>query len=443
MKLPTRAEASDMLALAAPIAALQLGMMLFGVVDMMFLGRIGPEAIAGVGVANAVYFGLFIAGLGALLGIDTLASRAWGAGQPAVAAGVFVHALALALGVAGLAFAGTFLAGPFFGLMGVDPAVAATASEFLGVLRWMMFPGLVFVACRQYLQAQDVTRPLMATVAAGNALNAFLNWVFIFGHLGSPALGVRGSALASLTTTTAMMAAVGWAAWGRVRASGWKFHGWHRPVFVELAALGVPAGLQTLTEVCAFGFTTVLLGRLGPVPTSGHQIALNLASVTFMVPLGVSMAAAVRVGQAIGRGDGPGASRAGETALSLGLAFMSAMALVFWAAPSFLVGLYTADAAVTAVAVPLLFIAALFQVFDGAQVVLTGALRGAGETRLALLANVLGHWCVGIPIGAYLGLGRGWGPKGLWVGLCSGLVVTAGILLAAWRRRARLLSATS
>ena len=171
--------------------------------------------------------------------------------------------------------------------------------------------------------------------------------------------------------------------------------------------------------------------------------ALNLASVTFMVPLGVSMAAAVRVGQAIGRGDGPGAARAGETALSMGLAFMSATALAFWAAPGFLVGLYTADAAVVATAVPLVFIAALFQVFDGAQVVLTGALRGAGETRLALLANVAGHWCVGLPVGAYLGLGRGWGPKGLWWGLCLGLVVTASILHAAWRRRARLLSATS
>ncbi|TPW19242.1 MAG: efflux protein, MATE family, partial [Elusimicrobia bacterium] len=188
-----------MLSLAAPIVALQLGMMLFGVVDMMFLGRLGADAISGVGVANAVYFGLFIAGLGALLGIDTMASRAWGAGQPAVAAGVFVHALVLALGVAASAFAATFLAPAFFGLMRVDPGVAATAGSFLGVARFMLFPGLLFVACRQFLQAQDVTRPLMWAVALGNALNAFLNWVLIFGNLGAPALGVRGAALASLT----------------------------------------------------------------------------------------------------------------------------------------------------------------------------------------------------------------------------------------------------
>lgn len=433
-----------MLSLAAPIVALQLGMMLFGVVDMMFLGRLGADAISGVGVANAVYFGLFIAGLGALLGIDTMASRAWGAGQPAVAAGVFVHALALAVAVAALAFAATFLAPAFFALMSVDPGVAATAADFLGVVRYMMFPALLFVACRQYLQAQDVTRPLMWAVAAGNALNVFLNWVLIFGNLGAPALGVRGSGLASLTSTTLMLGLVGWTAAGRVRAAGWKFHGWHRPVFRELLALGVPAGLQTLVEVCAFGFTTVLLGRLGPVPTSGHQIALNLASVTFMVPLGISFAAAVRVGQAVGRGDRPGAARQGDAALSLGLVFMSATALLFWAVPGVLVGLYTKDAAVTATAVPLVFVAALFQVFDGAQVVLTGALRGVGETRLALLANVLGHWCVGLPVGAYLGLGRGWGPVGLWWGLLTGLVVTAGILFAAWRRRsAPLRAATS
>ncbi|TPW18877.1 MAG: putative efflux protein, MATE family, partial [Elusimicrobia bacterium] len=170
-------------------------------------------------------------------------------------------------------------------------------------------------------------------------------------------------------------------------------------------------------------------------------IALNLASITFMVPLGISFAAAVRVGQALGRGDRLGAARQGDAALSLGLVFMSATAVLFWALPGFLVGLYTKDAAVLATAVPLVFIAALFQVFDGAQVVLTGALRGVGETRLALLANVLGHWCVGLPIGAYLGLGRGWGPVGLWWGLLAGLVVTAGILFAAWRRRSAPLRA--
>ena len=443
MRFPTKDEAFGMLSLAAPIAVLQLGMMLFGVVDMMFLGRLGPEAISGVGVANAVYFGLFIAGLGTMLGIDTLASRAWGAGQPAVAAGVFVHALALALAVSAAAFAATFLAPAFFALMRVDPAVAATAGSFLAVVRFMMFPGLLFVACRQYLQAQDVTRPLMVAVALSNGVNAFLNWVLIFGNLGAPALGVRGSALASVSANVFMLALVGGAAASRVRASGWKFHGWHRPVFVDLLALGVPAGLQTLLEVTAFGFTTVLLGRLGPVPTAGHQIALNLASVTFMVPLGISMAAAVRVGQALGRRDGPGAARAGDAALSLGLAFMSTTALLFWAMPGTLVGLYTKDAAVLATAVPLIFIAALFQVFDGAQVVLTGALRGAGETRLALLANFVGHWCVGLPIGAYLGLGRGWGPPGLWWGLLTGLVVTAGILFSAWRVRSRPLRAIS
>lgn len=443
MRIPTRHEVRELLALAAPIAALQLGMMLYGVVDMMFLGRLGPDAIAGVGVGNSVYFGLFIAGLGAMLGIDTLASRAWGAGKPAVAAGVFVHALVLAAATAALLFTASLLAPAFYSLAGVQGDVAATAVRFLSVLRWMMFPGLLFVACRQYLQAQDVTAPLMWAVGLGNALNAFLNWVFIFGNLGAPALGVRGSALASLSSTSFMLLYVGGAAWGRVRASGWRFHGWHRPVYRELLALGVPAGLQTMVEVCAFSLTTVLMGRLGPVPTSGHQIALNLASITFMVPLGVSMAGAVKVGQAQGRGDGPGAVRAGETALALGLAFMAGMALVFFAAPAFLVRLYTGDAAVVAMGAPLVLIAAVFQVFDGAQVVLTGALRGLGETRLALLANLIGHWCVGLPLGAFLALSCGLGPRGLWWGLCTGLVVTAGVLYKAWRVRSAPLRAIS
>ena len=433
MRLPTKDEARSMLSLAAPIAGLQLGLMFFGVVDMMFLGRLGPDALAGVGVGNAVYFGLFIAGLGAMLGIDTLASRAWGAGQPGVCAGVFIHALALAAAVAGLLFAAIHLAGPFYALVGVERSVAATALSFLGILKYMLFPGIYFVACRQYLQAMSVTRPLMWAIGLGNLVNALLNWLLIFGHGGFPALGVRGSALSSLTATCFMLAVVGTAAAARVRAARWRFHGWHRPVFAELVALGVPAGLQTMVEVCAFAFTTLLMGRLGPVVTSGHQIVLNMASVTFMVPLGISMAAAVRVGQGLGRGDRPGAARAGDAALSLGLVFMGAMAVVLWAAPAFLVRLYTADAGVTAVALPLVLIAAVFQVFDGAQVVLTGALRGVGETRLPLLANLAGHWLVGIPLGALLALRLGWGPRGLWLGLLSGLIVTAGLLAWAWR----------
>ena len=424
-----------MLSLAVPIAGLQLGLMLYGVVDMMFLGRLGPMALAGVGVGNAVYFGLFIAGLGAMLGIDPMASRAWGAGKPAVCAGVFVHALVLALGVAAVLFAGTFAAGPFYRIVGVDAPVAETALSFLSVLRFTMFPGLLFVACRQYLQAMDITAPLMWAIGLGNVMNAFLNWVLIFGNLGAPALGVQGSALASLASTCLMLSIVGWAALRRVRESAWRHHGWHGTVFGELLALGVPAGLQTLAEVCAFGFTTVLIGRLGPVPTSGHQIALNLASVTFMVPLGISMAAAVRVGQGIGRGDRPGAARAGDSAVFIGVSFMGAMALVFWAVPTLLVRLYTHDPAVLAVAAPLILIAAVFQVFDGAQVVLTGALRGLGETRVQLWANIAGHWFLGIPVGAFLCLHLGWGARGLWLGLCSGLVLTAGLLYWAWREK--------
>lgn len=442
MKLPSWPEARSMLALAAPIAVLQLGLMLYGVVDMMFLGRLGPEALAGVGVGNAVYFGLFIAGLGAMLGIDTMVSRAWGAGQPAVCAAVFVHAVVLALGVATLLFIVTYIAGPFYRLVGVDAGVMATALLFLGVLKFTMFPGLLFVACRQFLQAMDTTRPLLWAIGLGNILNAFLNWALIYGNLGAPALGVRGSALASFSATCFMLAVVGTVTARRVRASGWRFHGWHGTVFAELLALGVPAGLQTLTEVCAFGFTTVLMGRLGAVPASGHQIALNLASVTFMVPLGISMSAAVRVGQSLGRGDRPGAARAGDTAIIMGMAFMVFMAAAFWAAPSLLVRLYTSDPSVLAVAVPLIHIAALFQVFDGAQVVLTGALRGLGETRLSLWANLAGHWGLGIPVGAFLGLRLGWGPQGLWWGLLSGLVLTAGLLFWAWRKRTAPLRST-
>ncbi|MDE2292725.1 MAG: MATE family efflux transporter, partial [Elusimicrobia bacterium] len=269
----------------------------------------------------------------------------------------------------------------------------------------------------------------------GNLLNILLDWMLIYGRLGAPALGVRGSALASLASTGFMAAVVGLAALGRVRAAAWRFRGWHRHVFGELLRLGVPAGLQTLAEVCAFGFTTVLMGRLGPVPTSAHQIALNLASITFMVPLGASMAAAVRVGQGIGRGDRAGAARAGDAALLFGVGFMSLTALLFWSVPAGLARLYTGDPAIVALAVRLLAVAAVFQVFDGTQVVLTGALRGLGETRLPFLANVAGHWLVGLPVGVTLTFRLGLGPQGLWWGLLTGLACVAGMLSWAWRAR--------
>ncbi|MFH1726541.1 MAG: MATE family efflux transporter [Elusimicrobiota bacterium] len=435
-QLPDRREMRSVLALAAPIALMQLGLVSYGVADTLFMGRLGAWAVAGVGVGGATYFALFISGIGTLLGIDTLSSRAYGAGRPRDCAAVLMHAVVLAVAVSSALFGLLHFAGPFYRWVGVEPSVADVALEYLGVLKWMMFPGLLFAACRQYLQSMDVTRPQLWAIVSGNVLNVLLNYALVFGKLSFPALGVVGCALASVVSSTAMLAVVAAAASGEARRAGFAFRGWRARTFRDLLRLGMPVGGQILIEVSAFSLVTTLMGRFGPVPTAAHQITMNLASVTFMVPLGIGAAAAVRVGQAIGRGDSGGAARAGDAALLLAVLFMGCASVAFWTLPAALIRLYTPDAAVAALGATFLRVAALFQIFDGMQIVLAGALRGVGETRIPLLANAAGHAVLGLPLGYWLAFSAGAGPRGLWFGLLAGLALVAVSLFAVWRRRA-------
>ena len=204
-----------------------------------------------------------------------------------------------------------------------------------------------------------------------------------------------------------------------------------------LLSLGLPAATQISLEFGVFAVATTLIGKLDPVSLASHQIALNCASVTFMVPLGISSAGAVRVGHALGRRDVSGVRASGWAALLLGAAFMSGAAIVFFLAPRLILRVYTTDAAVLATGVSLLYIAALFQISDGIQVVATGILRGAGETRIPMLSNLVGHWFIGLPIAYALGFPGGWGAPGVWVGLCVGLTTVAAVLLAVWHRKLR------
>jgi MATE family multidrug resistance protein len=211
-----------------------------------------------------------------------------------------------------------------------------------------------------------------------------------------------------------------WPGWGRV---------W------EIVKLGVPVGLQISFEVAVFALTTTMLGALGPVALGGHQIALNLVSITYMIPLGISSAAAVRVGQAVGREDRAGARRAGWVAIGLGAGFMGLAAVMFWTVPGVVAGWYTNDAEVVAMSASLLVIAAFFQLFDGIQAVATGALRGLGDTRTPMVAHIVCYWAIGLPVGWWLTYPMGWGARGFWVGLSLALILIGIVLLGAWGRR--------
>lgn len=431
-------EARSVLRLAVPIALTQIGMVLYGTVDMIFVGRLGPAAIAAVGLGAMTYFTGFVVGMGVVMGIDGHSSKAFGAGRPDLCGQLLVHTLAIALAVALPLFFACSFAAPVFRLIGVAPEVVSGAEGYLAILRWGMFPGLCFVACRQFLQSMSVTTPLVAAIVVGNLLNAALDAALVFGRWGAPALGVRGSAYATLGANLLMLAVAAGASWRRLGAIGFRFHGWRRRLFVDVFALGLPGGLQMLVEVAIFSLVTALVGRLGAETLAAHQLTLNLASMTFMVPMGLSHAAAARVGQAAGRGDLRAAHAAGRAATLMGAAFMAVMGVLFASVPVFFLGLYGAGAPVIALARPLLYCSAAFQVFDGAQAVLTGALRGLGDTRRPLIFNLIGHWLVGLPLGVWLTFGRGWGATGLWLGLVAGLAVVATLLWREWSRLSRL-----
>jgi len=427
-------EARSVLKLAGPIALTQIGMVLYGTVDMLFVGRLGPVAIAAVGLGSMTYFTCFVVGMGVVMGIDSHSSKAFGAGRPDLCGQLLVHTLVLALAVALPIFFLFGLAGSAFRFIGVDPRAAEGAVGYLAVLRWGVFPGLCFVACRQFLQSMSVTTPLLVAIVAGNLVNALLDWLLVFGSLGAPKLGVPGSAFATLAANATMFAVVGLSAWGRLRAISFKFHGWHRRLFVDVAALGLPAGAAMAVEVAVFSLVTALVGRLGAETLAAHQLTLNLASLTFMVPMGLSHAASARVGQALGRGDQRAAAASGRAATIMSVTFMAATGVAFASAPRLILGLFGADDTVISAATPLLYCGAAFQVFDGAQAVLTGALRGLGSTRRPLLINLLGHWLIGLPIGATLGFGLKWGATGLWLGLVAGLASVAILLWREWER---------
>ena len=427
-------EARSVLRLAIPIALTQIGMVLYGTVDMAFVGRLGPGAIAAVGLGSMTYFTGFVVGMGVVMGIDSHSSKAFGAGRPDECGQLLVHTLALALAVAAPIFVLYGLAGPFFRLIGVDPAVVAVALSYIRILRWAVFPGLCFVACRQFLQSMSVTSPLLAAIVVGNLTNAFLDAALIFGRFGAPALGVRGSAFATLASICVMLSISAAAAWSRLNAISFRFHGWHRRIISAVFATGLPGGLQMLVEVAIFSLVTALVGRFGAETLAAHQLTLNLASLTFMVPMGLSHAAAARVGQALGRGDPRAAAASGRAATLMAVAFMAVTGVSFASAPGFFLGLYGATAPVVLIATPLLYCSAAFQVFDGAQAVLTGALRGVGETRRPLVVNLFGHWLIGLPIGSFLAFRLGWRATGLWLGLVAGLVVVALLLWREWGR---------
>jgi MATE family multidrug resistance protein len=322
-------------------------------------------------------------------------------------------------------------AGPVLGALGQPPDIVPTAGRYAHGLIAGVFPFYGFIVLRQSLQAMTRVRAILIVVIAGNLVNVLLNWTLIYGNLGSPAFGAVGSAWATSASRWFMMLALLAAGWTLLADSLRQL----RPEVLAAAPLarllrvGAPVGVQQWLEFGVFGAAGLLMGLLGAVALASHQIALQLAALTFMVPVGVAQATSVLVGQAVGRGDAPAARRAAGAGVLVGVGFMAFTALMFFTIPGPLAGAFTDDAAVIAAVMALLPIAGVFQVFDGLQVVAAGALRGVGDTRVPMLVNLFGFWAIGLPFSVWLGFGLDVGPRGIWWGLAIGITVV-GVLLA-------------
>ncbi|MEX1259007.1 MAG: MATE family efflux transporter [Gemmatimonadota bacterium] len=436
---PGRADFASVIRLALPVAGVQVGLTAMGVVDTLMVGRVSAADLAAVALGNLYFFVVGIFGLGILLALDPVMAQAVGAGDREAAARGMQRGLALAL-VLGVVTALVLIPGEAVFRFARQPAevipIAAgyARGSILGAV-----PFFLFIVFRQSLQAMGRVSPIFWTAVFGNVANVFLNWVLIWGHLGVPPLGAVGSAWATSLSRWVLAIGLLVVAWPLLAPllRPWRAEVGRIAPLLRMLSIGIPIGMQFVLEFGAFALTGILMGWLGTEPMAGHQIALNLSVFTFMVPMGIGAASAVLVGQGIGRGDAPGARRAAGASLSLALAFMSAAALVFLFFPEPLGRLFTGDPGVVAIVAVLLPIAGVFQISDGLQAVAAGVLRGAGDTRVPMLANILGFWLVGLPVSGFLGFGLGWGPAGLWWGLAAGLAAVAALLLLRVRVRFR------
>jgi MATE family multidrug resistance protein len=438
--LPWRQHLRETLTLGLPLVATQLAQIATGVTDTVMVGWLGAAELAAVVLGSQTFFIVLIFGGGIAQAIVPLVAAARGAGDERgvrrnVRMGLWV------------VFAYSFIAliilsqtEPMLLALGQDARTSAWAADYMTIVMWAIFPALTVFALRAFLMSLEKGAVvLVATIAAAMA-NGLLNYALIFGNFGSPPLGIRGAAIATLVSTCAgatfLIAYCIWHPAARHYEIFVRFWRPDWPAFRDVLRLGLPISGTIIAEVSLFFVASIMMGWLGVIPLAAHGIALQIASITFMIPLGMSMAATVRIGLAYGRGDMANLGRAAATVqwLSAAIAFMAAIS--FWLFPELLIRLFLDDTdadapAVLAAAIPLLLGAAAFQVVDAMQAIGTGLLRGLKDSRVPMMMAIFSYWGIGFPAAYLVGFPLGLGGLGVWIGLASGLAVAA--LLMNWR----------
>ena len=444
-----RAELGPTLRLAVPLVLAELGWMSMAIVDTIMVGHLPNSAtsMGAVSLGSNIFIVLALFGGGLLLGLDTLVSQAFGAGQREDCHRSLLNSIYLSFALTPFLAAPVWLLHSLLSSMQVDPGVLALAIPYTKALAAGLLPLLLYFAVRRCLQAMNMVKPVAFALITANIVNAFGNWLLVYGKWGFPNMGAVGSGWSTAIARTYMAAVL-------ITYLLW-YDRKHRtdllktpvepdlPRIRRLITLGFPAAMQFTLESGVFAMVTALIARLGAVPLASHQIALNTVALTYMVPLGIASAAAVRVGQAIGRKDPQGAGDAGGTAIFLGAAFMTCAGVALLVFPRWIARIFTPDETVIRSTILLLAAGAAFQLFDGIQTVATGALRGAGDTRTPMLCHFTAYWIIGLPLGYWLCFYRGWGAFGLWAGLSLALILIGIVLLFVWRRMVRRLLQTA
>ena len=431
-----RSEFRMLVTLAMPLAVLQVSHTTIGAVGTGYAGRIGEAALSAVGLGNSIYFAIMVMGLGLVLGFDPLIAQALGAEEGQRARHLCIQACWLSLWVSipcAMITMGSIYALEF---IDIDPDTAELTGRFIFARLPSLWPFLLGIALRTYLQAMHLTRSLIVGAILGNLVNVPLGYALAFGYapLHIPAFGVRGIgwsfAVSAIVITLVMLAAV-IRAWPRNETPSYRPQ---RPPMLRACKVGAPLSVQLTAEVGVFALVTVVAGIIGTRALAAHHVALTLSSLTFQITLAIGTAVSVRVGHAVGRCDAEGVTRAGFIAIGMAAAFMSCSALVFISIPETLGSFLTSDLLVIEAALPLLVVAAVFQIGDGVQTVAAGALRGTGDTKAPMFANLIGHYAFGLPLGLFLAFQLGMGATGLWWGLSLGLTLVAFALTLRFRR---------
>jgi MATE family multidrug resistance protein len=417
------------LALALPMIVGSVSQMLIGITDAALIGRVGTVELAAAAFTHGVFGLFYIVGIGLLLPVGVFTARDHGAGDHSGCAAWLKHGRVMALLAGGGAFLLLAALSTQLHRFGQPAEVVAVVRPFFLLNSLSLIPVFYFQVQRQYLDA--LGRPWVGTsiMLVDVALNALLNWVFIWGHLGAPAMGLTGSGVATLIARTLAVSAI--ALWlRREQAPAGRLE---RGRFRAMLQMGVPAAGSLLFESGAFAMAMLMMGWLGAVPLAAHQIALSCAAFTFMFPLGLSMAVSIRISRALGEGRREVLRAIGFGTYGFGCAIMACFAATFVAAGGLLAAGFTADPAVITLAAQLLIVAAIFQLFDGGQVIASGALRGLTDVKVPTLITFIAYWVLSLPLGYFLAFRTSLGPVGIWTGLASGLACAA--VLLGWRFR--------